>query len=491
MPLALLSIFAFAACAHAQDAAPEVDPYDQSKVPLEVDSPDPGLAKIVLIAGSKSHGPGDHEHFAGMAILMAMLKQTPGVWPVMARDGWPKNEKIFDGARAIVFYCDGGGGHPVLPPARLKLVGEHIKRGAGFAGIHYGIEVQKDNGGPEFLAWTGGYFEAHWSVNPHWTADFSTLPEHPVTRGVKPFRINDEWYYHMRFREGMAGVTPILSAHPPASTLNRPDGPHSGNPAVRAAVARGEAQHVMWVSENAGGTRGFGFTGGHVHKNWGDENFRRVVVNALLWIAKVEIPPDGAPCALDPADVMRNLDDKGRRPVSKPVPKEFRASGKPRDVKAWAFIGPFPNANNAGFAAAYPPEQGVDLKASHPGRDGAVAWRKVEADGEGLVDTQRVMGETHTNSASYFYALLDSPRGQPVNFGIGSDDGVKVWLNGKLVHQNDVARGVTRDEDAAWGTLNAGENTLLVKLTNGGGGGGLIVSVKADGVAIRAPEIGR
>ncbi len=45
------------------------------------------------------------------------------------------------------------------------------------------------------------------------------LPEHPITRGVKPFKINDEWYYHMRFREEMEGVTPILTDLPPDATL--------------------------------------------------------------------------------------------------------------------------------------------------------------------------------------------------------------------------------------------------------------------------------
>ena len=58
--------------------------------------------KIVIVAGSKSHGSGDHEFFAGSVILMNLLKQTDGVWPVLARDGWPKNEKIFEGAADAV-----------------------------------------------------------------------------------------------------------------------------------------------------------------------------------------------------------------------------------------------------------------------------------------------------------------------------------------------------------------------------------------------------
>src|SRR5690242_8580271 len=105
----------------AKAADPPVDPYDQSKVPLEVEPPASFKGKkIVLVAGRQSHGPGDHEFFAGTAILMNLLKQTEGVWPVMARDGWPKNEKIFDGAASLLFYMDGGGGHPVIKPERME-----------------------------------------------------------------------------------------------------------------------------------------------------------------------------------------------------------------------------------------------------------------------------------------------------------------------------------------------------------------------------------
>src|SRR5947208_8913665 len=102
--------------------AEEIDPYDQSKVPLEVQPTDPGLKKIVLVAGRQSHGPGDHEFFAGCAILMKLLQQTPGVFPVLARDGWPKNEKIFDNAKAVVFYMDGGGGHPIIQKTHRDVV---------------------------------------------------------------------------------------------------------------------------------------------------------------------------------------------------------------------------------------------------------------------------------------------------------------------------------------------------------------------------------
>jgi hypothetical protein len=111
----------------------------------------------------------------------------------------------------------------------------------------------------------------------------------------------------------MKGVTPILSAVPDGSTTNRNNGPHEGNPTVREMVARGDAQHVAWACERADGGRGFGFTGGHFHKNWGDDNFRKVMLNAILWVAKVEVPPNGVQSNVTPEQLAANLDDKGGR----------------------------------------------------------------------------------------------------------------------------------------------------------------------------------
>ena len=193
--------------------------------------------RIVFLAGRPSHGYGSHEHLAGSRIIAdAIQRAAPNVKCEVYPGGWPEDEKVLDGADAIVMYADGGGGHPAL--AHLDVLGKHIDRGVGFACLHYAVEVPKDKGGPEFLKWLGGYFETHWSVNPHWDANFASLPDHPATRGVKPFVANDEWYFHMRFQPEMKGVTPLLSAVPPESTMTRPDGPHSGNAAVRKEVGR-------------------------------------------------------------------------------------------------------------------------------------------------------------------------------------------------------------------------------------------------------------
>ena len=268
-------------------------------------------AKIVFLAGPPSHGPGDHEHRAGCLLFKSCLDKFPGITSEVYSDGWPQNpEAAFAGAATVVIYSDGGGGHPFLRGDRLKTIGELMKQGVGLACLHYAVEATKQKGEKEFLDWIGGCFETDWSVNPTWRAEYKTLPTHAITRGVHPFTMNDEWYFYMRFREGMKGIQPILQAVAPASTMNRPDGPHEGNPAVRESVKSGEPQILAWACERPDGGRGFGFTGGHFQSNWGNDDCRKLVLNAILWTAKVEVPPGGVECKVTAEDLRRNLDKK-------------------------------------------------------------------------------------------------------------------------------------------------------------------------------------
>jgi len=269
--------------------------------------------KIVFVAGKASHGPGEHEHRAGCMLLADQLNKSGlPIEAVVTTNGWPTDEKIFEGAAAVVIYSDGGGSHPVMN--HLASFKKLASQGVGIGCIHYAVEIPKGETGALFLDSIGGYFETDWSVNPHWDGSFK-LPKHPISRGIADFTMRDEWYYHMRFRKNMEGVTPILSDLPPPESLSRPDGEHSGNPEVRAAVLeRKESQHVMWAFErpaDLGGGRAFGFTGGHFHKNWKNDDHRGVVLNAIAWIANIDVPADGVPSQTPTDEEMQaNLDDK-------------------------------------------------------------------------------------------------------------------------------------------------------------------------------------
>ncbi len=273
-------------------------------------------AKVVLIAGRPSHGPGEHEFNAGCKLMAKCLGQIPGVEPVVVTGGWPKDESVLDGARTIVFFMDGGGGHPIVQGDHLEKIQKLMDKGVGLVCLHYAVEVPVEHHGnkpgAKFLDWIGGYYETGYSTNPHWKADVKSLPDHPITRGVHPFSVNDEWYFSIRFRPDMKGVTPIVVAKPDDRTRDgrsaSPRGPYG-----HIVAAKGRDEVLGWAVERPDGGRGFGFTGAHFHKNWGDPDFRKLVLNAILWTARLDVPAGGAETTVTPDELKQNLDPKGRR----------------------------------------------------------------------------------------------------------------------------------------------------------------------------------
>jgi hypothetical protein len=267
--------------------------------------------EILLIAGPPSHTRLAHEQNAAAFLFARFLNQVPGIHATVSKSGWPADASLIEKADAIWMFCDGGVKHLIAQDGHTAEMQAAADRGAGIMFYHYGVEPPANALHKEFLDWTGGFFELNYSVNPIWEADFATLPKHPITRGVTPFKLKDEWYYNMRFRDDMKGITQILVATPPASSLSRKDGPHENNPEVRKKI--GQAQCMMWAYERPGGGRGAGFTGGHFHLNLGDDNFRKLVLNALVWVAKGEVPPDGVASHVTQEDLMENL-DPGKAP---------------------------------------------------------------------------------------------------------------------------------------------------------------------------------
>ncbi len=269
--------------------------------------------KILLIAGRPSHGPGDHEFRAGSLLLEKCLDQLPGITAEVHDMGWPKSDDVFKGADAILVYADGGGRHPAMRPERVKLINGLIAKGAGVGCAHYGVEVPAGDTGKTMQDWIGGYYEHKFSVNPMWAPDYQKFPRHPIANGVKPFKVVDEWYFNMRFRaDGVGKVTPILTAKPGKDVR---DGPYvyPRGPYKHIVEGEGRAETMMWAYERPNGSRGLGFTGGHKHTNWGNANYRKVVLNGLLWLAKAEVPKGGVQSRISAEELEEDLDPKGRK----------------------------------------------------------------------------------------------------------------------------------------------------------------------------------
>lgn len=290
-----------------------------------------GKHKLVLIAGKPSHPPGMHEFRAGTILLEKCLQGVPNLVVDRHEMGWVRDEKTFADADAVVIYADGGGKHPAVVEGHLETLRGLMAKGVGLGCMHYGVEVVPDQAGKEFQAWLGGHYENAFSCNPIWEANYTSLPQHEVTRGVQPFATKDEWYFQMRFRpafsdgiapakDGAEVFAPILTASPTDATR---DGPYvyPKGPYPHIQAEKGQGETMMWTVERQDGGRGFGFTGGHFHDNWGNDQVRKVVLNALVWVTKAAVPANGVESKLAPEDLKANLDPK-------PQPKPKSAQTK-------------------------------------------------------------------------------------------------------------------------------------------------------------------
>ncbi len=147
---------------------------------------------------------------------------------------------------------------------------------------------------------------------------------------------------------------------------------------------------------------------------------------------------------------------------------------------AWHVAGPFNNGpGRAGLDKEFPPEKGVDLKATYQGKNGEVRWRVVKPNGQNYVDLRALHGDLSPQSVSYLYREVESPADQDATVLLGTDDGGKLWLNGKLVFRTDATRAAAPEQDAVKVRLKKGKNALLLKVDNGDGPHGAYVTVQS------------
>jgi len=281
-------------------AAAAPDPFDQSGVPIEQLPTDPTLAKIVLIAGfpATTKKSGEHEYFAGVALLAKKLKQTPGVHAVVGKGGWPKKAETLPGAKAVVLFLEGGDANTVIKGDHIKELMKLEGEGAGIVHLHSAIDYPKDFT-ERIRAAAGGVWQKGPGKRAHWVGEFKDFPDHAIFRGVTPFSIDDGWLWVNSFAEGRKGVMPLLRTKSPKDA-----GKTTDDDAV-----------IAWAFDRANGGKSFTFTGGHLHESLSKEGYRRFLVNGILWSAGRDIPKVGAPVKLAPAEMNANLDKK-------PAPKK-------------------------------------------------------------------------------------------------------------------------------------------------------------------------
>jgi type 1 glutamine amidotransferase len=266
--------------------------------------------EILLIAGEPSHAAGEHE-FPDDFELLADCLNAAGL-PIRATmvRGWPAPEQLAS-ADCLFLFSDGLQQH--VARGRVADLEAHVAAGRGLGVMHFALEPSDEAMAALFDEVLGGYFVVGHSVNPIWTLEQPILAEHPVARGVAMGPVKDEWYYHLRF---VREIEPVLQAHPALETLGE-DGPRSGNPLVRQALRDGVPQTLAWTRTTPDGVRAFGFTGGHYRFNWSDDGYRTLVLNAMVWTAGVEVPPDGVASRITPITRYGSIDEaiaRGDRP---------------------------------------------------------------------------------------------------------------------------------------------------------------------------------
>ncbi len=250
----------------------------------------PTLKKIVLIAGKKTHGPGEHEYLKSVRLLKVMLDNAPnlkGIKTEMHFNGWPTDPLTLNDADVIVMYADGTDykeeSDPLFAGDHWGIIEKQMKRGCGLVVLHYST-FSPVKFSQQFMEWSGGFFDYE-SGKPGatgreaWYSDIKTetatvRPEnsHPIAQGVPPFELHEEFYFKIHFQENDKRLKPVLKVSIPGVDRE---------------------QTIAWAVERKDGGRGFGFTGGHFYNNWEVPNYRKLILNAIVWTAGVNVPAGG------------------------------------------------------------------------------------------------------------------------------------------------------------------------------------------------------
>jgi trehalose utilization protein len=242
--------------------------------------------KKVLLLGQKpdNHPPGTHEYMPGQRLLSKPLANMNGIETrVIQADGpWPDGPKLLDQADGVVLFVSEGAKWVTADSVRLHAFERLAARGGGMVVLHWGMGTREAGPIDRFIQLFGG---CHGGPDRKYkvlddaevrVADRS----HPITRGVGELRVRDEFYYRLKFVQPAGTIRPVLQV-----------------------PLDGELETVAWSWERPGGGRSFGFSGLHFHENWGREQYRRLVVQAVAWTMKLPIPDKGSCVDVTAADL--------------------------------------------------------------------------------------------------------------------------------------------------------------------------------------------
>jgi type 1 glutamine amidotransferase len=247
----------------------------------------------VLIVGSNYYKPGEHDYLAAAGVLHDLLKQSPGVAPVVAVD-WPTKPETLANSKAVVFFFDGAEKHQAILKDHAAQLQKLLDAKCGLTQFHQTADYPKDFG-DRARSWSGAAWEKGMSQRAHWVAEFKDFPAHPIFNGVNSFKIDDGWLWNLHYVNDAKTITPLLRTTNPKATAK----PKSDLETV-----------ISWTYQRADGGRSFTFTGGHLHASFAQEGYRRFLVNGILWSAGLAVPETGAPVMLQEKSLDKYLTAK-------------------------------------------------------------------------------------------------------------------------------------------------------------------------------------
>ena len=143
----------------------------------------------------------------------------------------------------------------------------------------------------------------------------------------------------------------------------------------------------------------------------------------------------------------------------------------------WWIIGPFDNPNGNGLQTVYPPENEYRPDKKYTGiNQSIVVWQKFHNKLSGYIDFTQIYQPSDIGVA-YARRTILMPKGATLKIGLGSNDGISLWVNGKKEFSNEIARKAAPNQDILNIPLLKGENTILLKIDQLGGGWGFYFSV--------------
>lgn len=249
-------------------------------------SGDPVSRKRVLLLGQKpdGHPPGTHEYLAGLRFIAKSLERVPDLQVVLAHadEPWEEGVELLDGCDAVVLSLAEGAKWICRKPDRLTAFQRLARQGAGLTCLHWAMGTKDPEPIPQFTALFGA---CHGGSDRKYQVLTTTAKpagsQHPILAGIKPFQVHDEFYYALK--------KPAIATH-------------RIQPLIEVEI-EGSRHFVAWACERADGGRSFGFSGLHFHDNWKLAEYRRLVLQGILWSVKQTIPEAGLSVDVNPDDL--------------------------------------------------------------------------------------------------------------------------------------------------------------------------------------------